>query len=70
VVLARLEEDAIARPDDCDRFPAPLAEADALGDEDRLPERMGVPRRPSAGSEVDVGGARRDGPEGTATAST
>src|SRR4029453_9722439 len=36
VVLAGLEEDAVAGPDELDRAAFALAEAEALGDEDRL----------------------------------
>ena len=36
VVLAGLKEHAVAGPDDLDRAAFALAEADALGDEDRL----------------------------------
>src|SRR4051812_23780422 len=43
VVLARLEEDAVAGPDLLDRPTVALAEADALGDEDGLAVRVGVP---------------------------
>src|ERR687888_2669173 len=42
VVLAWLEEDAVAGADHLDRTAAPLREADALGDPDRLPVRMRV----------------------------
>src|SRR5215213_2477294 len=52
VVLAGLEEHAVAGPDDLDRAAFALAEADALGDEDRLAVRMGVPRGAGAGREV------------------
>src|SRR4051812_13190280 len=55
VVLAGLEVDAVARPDDFDRAALALAQADALGDEDRLPEGVGVPGGAGAGSEVDAG---------------
>src|SRR5262245_40413955 len=44
VLLARLEEHAVARPDDLDRAAAPPAEADALEHEDRLAVRVRVPR--------------------------
>src|SRR5919204_4527815 len=54
VVLARLEEDAVARADDLDRAAAPLAQADALGDVDGLAVRVRVPGRPRAGREVDA----------------
>jgi hypothetical protein len=39
VVLAGLEEDAIARADELDRSALALAEADAFGQEDRLAVR-------------------------------
>jgi hypothetical protein len=42
VILPRLEEDAVAGPDHLDLTAAALTEADALGDEDRLPERVSV----------------------------
>jgi hypothetical protein len=48
VVLAGLEEHAVAREDHLDRPAAALAEADALGDVDYLPEGVGVPRGPRA----------------------
>ena len=54
VLLAGLEEDAVAGADDLDRAAAPLAEADALGDVDRLAVRVGVPGGARAGREVDV----------------
>src|SRR5215207_5628890 len=44
VVLAGLEEHAVAGADHLDRAAAALTEADALRDVDRLPERVGVPR--------------------------
>jgi hypothetical protein len=37
MVLARLEEDSIARPDELDRSAAALAEPHAFRDVDRLP---------------------------------
>ena len=37
VVLSRLEEDAVARADDLNRTALALAQADTLGDPDRLP---------------------------------
>ena len=43
VVLAGLEEDAVAGPDDLERAVAPLAEADAFQHPDRLAVGMGVP---------------------------
>ena len=41
--FSRLEVDAVAGPDLLDRAALALAAADALGDEDRLPERVRVP---------------------------
>src|SRR3954451_24134153 len=61
VVLARLEEDAVAGPDLLDRTVFALAEADALGDEDRLAVRVGVPGGARAGREMDAGGRERGG---------
>src|SRR5262245_44719218 len=57
VVLARLEEDAVAGADDLDRPALTLAEADALGDPDRLAARVRVPGGARAGREVHGGGA-------------
>jgi hypothetical protein len=48
VVLAGLEEHAVARPDLLDRPALALAQADALGDEDRLAVRVRVPGRARA----------------------
>src|SRR5918997_5155383 len=56
VVLARLEEDALARADNLGISAATLAEAHALGDVDGLPEWVSVPRGPRARREVDAGG--------------
>ena len=53
VVLARLEEDPVAGADGLDRPAFALAEADALGDPDRLTVRVRVPGGAGAGSEVD-----------------
>jgi hypothetical protein len=50
--LAGLEEHAVARSDDLDRLALALAQADALGDEDRLTVRVRVPGGPRAGREV------------------
>src|SRR3954452_1955139 len=52
VILARLEEDAVAGADLFDRAALALAAADALGDEDRLAVRVGVPGGARAGREV------------------
>jgi hypothetical protein len=66
VVLARLEEDAVARADHLDLSAPALAEADAVGDVDGLPEGVGVPRGPRAlvicmsiSFSVGTAGARR-----------
>ena len=69
VLLARLEEDAVAGADDLDRAARALAEADALGDPDRLAVRVGVPRSSRARREVDAARARRDPFDGAAIAS-
>ena len=57
VLLAGLEEDAVARTDDLDRPTATLSVTDSLGDPDRLAVRVGVPGSAGAGREVDVAGA-------------
>src|SRR5215204_1757611 len=60
VVLARFEEHTVAGPDDLDRSALALAQADALGDEDRLAVRVGVPRGARPRGEVhERGGERR-----------
>src|SRR3954465_14186091 len=51
VVLARLENDAVAGPDLGDGAALALAAPDALGDENRLAVRMGVPCGARAGGE-------------------
>src|SRR3954468_21780231 len=61
VVLAGLEEHAVAGADDLDRPALALAPADALGDEDRLAVRMGVPGGAGAGREVHERGGERRG---------
>src|SRR3954452_23173554 len=62
VVLTGLEEHAVAGTDDLDGAALALAEADALGDEDRLAVRVGVPGGARAGCEVhERGGERRCG---------
>jgi hypothetical protein len=43
VLLVGLEQDAVAGADDLDRAAAALAQADALGDEDGLAQRVAVP---------------------------
>ena len=57
VIFAGLEEDSIAGADHLDRAPAPLHQADALGDPDCLAVRVGVPGRSRAQRE---GGRSRD----------
>src|SRR5213079_3075753 len=57
VVLAGLEEDAVAGSDHFDRAAFALAEADAFGDPDRLAVWVGVPGGAGAGCELDGGGA-------------
>src|SRR5256885_337991 len=54
VVLARLEEHAVARADHLDRRAAPLYEANAFRDVDRLSVRMGVPCSSRARRESDA----------------
>src|SRR2546429_4031160 len=61
VVLARLEEHAIAGTDLFDRAILTLAEADAFGDEDRLAVGVGVPGGARAGREVHRGRGERRG---------
>src|SRR5581483_9846256 len=61
VLLAGLEVDAVAGADQLDRPAAALAAPDALGDVDRLPERMGVPGGPRAGREVHARGLQPRG---------
>jgi hypothetical protein len=54
VLLVRLEEHPVARVDRLDGPAAPLAEADALEDVDRLAVRMRVPGGASAAREVNA----------------
>jgi hypothetical protein len=70
VVLARLEEDAVAGLDGLDRAALALAEADAFGDVDGLAERVGVPGGAGAGVKWTSPPPRRAGATGAATAST
>jgi hypothetical protein len=60
VVFTGLEEHAVDGADHLDRAAFALAEADALGDEDRLAVGVGVPRGPRAGCELhECGGEGR-----------
>jgi hypothetical protein len=68
VVLAGLEEHAVAGADDLDRAAAALAESESLGDEDGLAERVGVPCGPRARGWT-LAAATRDGSMGVATVS-
>ena len=54
VILAGLEEHAVAGTDHFDRAAAVLREADAFDHVDRLPVRMGVPGGTCARREVDA----------------
>ena len=56
VVLAGLEEHAVARPDDLDGAAAALAATDPVEHVDRLSDGMGVPGGAGAGCEVHAGG--------------
>src|SRR3954470_621118 len=62
VVLAGLEEDAVAGADLLDRPALALAQAEALGDEDRLAVRVGVPGGACARGEVHERGGEPGGP--------
>src|SRR5579884_3746663 len=53
VLLLRLEEHTVAGADLLHRAALALTASHALGDEDRLSQRMGVPRGPRGGREVD-----------------
>jgi len=54
VILARLEEDAVAGSYQLDRTAALLREADAFENVDRLAVRVRMPRRACAGGEMDA----------------
>jgi hypothetical protein len=56
--------------DHLDRSAAGLREADALGDPDRLPVRMRVPRRTRPGVKWTLLALRRERPDGIAAVST
>src|SRR3954470_2608234 len=53
VLLVRWEPHHVSRPDLLDRAAVALGKAEAGCDDQRLPERMGVPRRARAGFERD-----------------
>ncbi len=59
VVLAGLEEDAVAGADGLDRATFALAQASAFGDEDRLAVWVGVPGDARAGRDVHERGGER-----------
>src|SRR5438270_11017613 len=61
VLLARLKEDTVARPDHLYPVTSPLTKAGAFEDPDRLPVRMLVPRRPRPGGEMHRGSTERGG---------
>ena len=67
VILPRLEEHAVAGPDDLDRPAAPLCEPHAFDDVDRLAVRMGMPRRPAPGVKLTLVALSREEPVGAAT---
>jgi hypothetical protein len=69
VFLARLEEDAVAGADHLDRPAAPLAEADAFEDVDRLAVRMRVPRARATGVKWTLLALSREAPKGAAMVS-
>src|SRR5437870_1655387 len=58
MLLSRLEEHAVAGPDDLQRPAARLRVAHAFGDEDRLTERMTVPSGACSGAEMDAEAAQ------------
>ena len=69
MVLARLEEHAIARPDDLDRPTLALTYADALGDEDGLAVRWVCQAVRAPGVKCTSAAANVDDAAGAATAS-
>src|SRR4051794_14160685 len=69
VVLAGLEEDAVAGADLLDRTALALAQADAFGHEDRLPVRVGVQAVRAPGVKCTSAAAKVEVPAGAATAS-
>ena len=71
VLLAGLEEDAVAWADQLDRPAAALADADTFEHPDRLSVRMRMPGGAGAGREVDAARAlTRELPAGAVTVST
>jgi hypothetical protein len=69
VLLAGLEEHAVARADRLDRAAAALAQVGALGDEDRLPVGVVCQAVRAPGAKWTLAAARREGPDGSATVS-
>ena len=69
VVLAGFEEDAVAGADHLDRTALALAQADALGDVDRLTVGVGVPGGAGARGEWTLAAANVELPAGAARAS-
>jgi len=69
VLLVGLEQDAVAGADDLDGTATALAEADALGDEDGLAERVPVPVVRAPGMKCTRLALTRDGAGAAATAS-
>ena len=70
VLLAGLEEHAVAGADDLDRPAAPLGKAESLEDVDRLAVGVRVPRRACTGVKWTLLALRRETSDGVATAST
>jgi hypothetical protein len=62
MVFIRLEQDAVAGPDYLDRTAFALAEADALGDPDRLPVRVRMPGVARAGVKWTTASWMPEGP--------
>ena len=69
VVLAGLEEHAVAGADLLDRAAFALAATDALGDEDRLADGWVCQAVRAPGVKWTFAAAARNGPDGSATAS-
>jgi hypothetical protein len=69
VVLTRLEEDPVSGTDDLYGAAFTPAQADALGDEDRLTVRVGVPSGARTGREVQSAAPKVELPAAAATTS-